>query len=159
MTVLTILAASRHLGCTWMFGMDHDTFFFFFFLLLLLLAVLRCPNSWPSLLPVFYCPRSKSKWGMIWRFKPLLNSTYRNAYMAFHLINFILFYYSFSLFSANCIWMNSCTPAELTFVLVFPLFTCICQDPLLDIDLNNSPTWAGSWSQLCPTCKVCIAFY
>ncbi|XP_074583364.1 putative protein S-acyltransferase 23 isoform X2 [Curcuma longa] len=26
-------------------------------------------------------------------------------------------------------------------------------DPLLDIDLNNS-TWTGSWSQLCPTCKI-----
>ncbi|XP_010939302.1 probable protein S-acyltransferase 23 [Elaeis guineensis] len=27
-------------------------------------------------------------------------------------------------------------------------------DPLLDIDLNNSSTWTGSWSQLCPTCKI-----
>ncbi|XP_042417823.1 probable protein S-acyltransferase 23 [Zingiber officinale] len=26
-------------------------------------------------------------------------------------------------------------------------------DPLLDIALNNS-TWTGSWSQLCPTCKI-----
>ncbi|XP_074580026.1 putative protein S-acyltransferase 23 isoform X1 [Curcuma longa] len=26
-------------------------------------------------------------------------------------------------------------------------------DPLLDIDFNNS-TWTGSWSQLCPTCKI-----
>ncbi|KAK1276166.1 putative S-acyltransferase [Acorus gramineus] len=26
-------------------------------------------------------------------------------------------------------------------------------DPLLNIDLNNSPIWTGNWSQLCPTCK------
>ncbi|KAM0937954.1 putative protein S-acyltransferase [Dioscorea sansibarensis] len=27
-------------------------------------------------------------------------------------------------------------------------------DPLLNIDLNNSSVWAGNWSQLCPTCKI-----
>ncbi|KAK1300060.1 putative S-acyltransferase [Acorus calamus] len=27
-------------------------------------------------------------------------------------------------------------------------------DPLLNIDLNNSPIWTGNWSQLCPTCKI-----
>ncbi|MQL94559.1 hypothetical protein Taro_027210 [Colocasia esculenta] len=27
-------------------------------------------------------------------------------------------------------------------------------DPLLDIDLNNSSIWTGNWSQLCPTCKI-----
>lgn len=33
---------------------------------------------------------------------------------------------------------------------------CHLQDPLLTIDLNNSPIWTGNWSQLCPTCKVCL---
>ncbi|KAM7264276.1 hypothetical protein ACFE04_001959 [Oxalis oulophora] len=28
------------------------------------------------------------------------------------------------------------------------------EDPLLNIDLNNSPLWTGNWSQLCPTCKI-----
>ncbi|XP_072973696.1 probable protein S-acyltransferase 23 [Typha angustifolia] len=28
------------------------------------------------------------------------------------------------------------------------------EDPLLDIDLNNSSVWRGNWSQLCPTCKI-----
>ncbi|XP_071721698.1 probable protein S-acyltransferase 23 [Rutidosis leptorrhynchoides] len=28
------------------------------------------------------------------------------------------------------------------------------EDPLLNIDLNNSPMWTGNWSQLCPTCKI-----
>ncbi|KAK7252246.1 hypothetical protein RIF29_36062 [Crotalaria pallida] len=28
------------------------------------------------------------------------------------------------------------------------------EDPLLNIDLNNSSVWAGNWSQLCPTCKI-----
>ncbi|PSS29241.1 Protein like [Actinidia chinensis var. chinensis] len=28
------------------------------------------------------------------------------------------------------------------------------QDPLLNIDLNNSSIWTGNWSQLCPTCKI-----
>ncbi|KAL9417597.1 hypothetical protein AB3S75_040558 [Citrus x aurantiifolia] len=28
------------------------------------------------------------------------------------------------------------------------------EDPLLTIDLNNSPIWTGNWSQLCPTCKI-----
>ncbi|XVF68144.1 hypothetical protein PTKIN_Ptkin10aG0180100 [Pterospermum kingtungense] len=28
------------------------------------------------------------------------------------------------------------------------------EDPLLDIDLNNSSVWTGNWSQLCPTCKI-----
>ncbi|KAF7803806.1 putative protein S-acyltransferase 23 isoform X1 [Senna tora] len=28
------------------------------------------------------------------------------------------------------------------------------EDPLLNIDLNNSSLWAGKWSQLCPTCKI-----
>ncbi|XP_058069557.1 probable protein S-acyltransferase 23 isoform X1 [Magnolia sinica] len=27
-------------------------------------------------------------------------------------------------------------------------------DPLLNIDLNNSSIWTGNWSQLCPTCKI-----
>ncbi|KAG9439884.1 hypothetical protein H6P81_020049 [Aristolochia fimbriata] len=26
--------------------------------------------------------------------------------------------------------------------------------PLLDIDLSNSLTWTGNWSQLCPSCKI-----
>uniref|UniRef100_A0A2P2K0H1 protein S-acyltransferase n=1 Tax=Rhizophora mucronata TaxID=61149 RepID=A0A2P2K0H1_RHIMU len=29
------------------------------------------------------------------------------------------------------------------------------EDPLLNIDLNNSSVWTGNWSQLCSTCKVC----
>ncbi|PRQ24131.1 putative protein S-acyltransferase [Rosa chinensis] len=28
------------------------------------------------------------------------------------------------------------------------------EDPLLNIDLNNSSVWMGNWSQLCPTCKI-----
>lgn len=28
------------------------------------------------------------------------------------------------------------------------------EDPLLNIDLNNSSVWTGNWSQLCPTCKI-----
>ncbi|XP_050210401.1 probable protein S-acyltransferase 23 [Mercurialis annua] len=28
------------------------------------------------------------------------------------------------------------------------------EDPLLNIDLNNSSVWVGNWSQLCPTCKI-----
>ncbi|XVE67379.1 hypothetical protein DITRI_Ditri08aG0155500 [Diplodiscus trichospermus] len=28
------------------------------------------------------------------------------------------------------------------------------EDPLLDINLNNSSVWTGNWSQLCPTCKI-----
>ncbi|KAJ9705448.1 hypothetical protein PVL29_003470 [Vitis rotundifolia] len=28
------------------------------------------------------------------------------------------------------------------------------EDPLLNIDLNNSSIWTGNWSQLCPTCKI-----
>ncbi|KAG5625329.1 hypothetical protein H5410_010547 [Solanum commersonii] len=28
------------------------------------------------------------------------------------------------------------------------------QDPLLNIDLNNTSSWTGNWSQLCPTCKI-----
>ncbi|KAF5743963.1 putative Palmitoyltransferase TIP1 [Tripterygium wilfordii] len=28
------------------------------------------------------------------------------------------------------------------------------EDPLLNIDLNNSTVWMGNWSQLCPTCKI-----
>ncbi|KAL5541223.1 hypothetical protein UlMin_042696 [Ulmus minor] len=28
------------------------------------------------------------------------------------------------------------------------------EDLLLNIDLNSSSTWAGNWSQLCPTCKI-----
>ncbi|XP_075511189.1 putative protein S-acyltransferase 23 [Primulina tabacum] len=28
------------------------------------------------------------------------------------------------------------------------------EDPLLNIDLNDSSIWAGNWSQLCPTCKI-----
>ncbi|GMH23689.1 hypothetical protein Nepgr_025532 [Nepenthes gracilis] len=28
------------------------------------------------------------------------------------------------------------------------------EDPLLNIDLNNSSIWMGNWSQLCPTCKI-----
>ncbi|KAJ4843104.1 hypothetical protein Tsubulata_002881 [Turnera subulata] len=28
------------------------------------------------------------------------------------------------------------------------------EDPLLNVDLNNSSIWMGSWSQLCPTCKI-----
>ncbi|XAR52983.1 Protein S-acyltransferase [Bertholletia excelsa] len=28
------------------------------------------------------------------------------------------------------------------------------EDPLLNIDLNNSSSWTGNWSQLCPTCKI-----
>ncbi|KAF8404780.1 hypothetical protein HHK36_009669 [Tetracentron sinense] len=28
------------------------------------------------------------------------------------------------------------------------------EDPLLNIDLSNSSIWMGSWSQLCPTCKI-----
>ncbi|GMP38729.1 hypothetical protein CsSME_00009874 [Camellia sinensis var. sinensis] len=27
-------------------------------------------------------------------------------------------------------------------------------DPLVNIDLNNSSIWTGNWSQLCPTCKI-----
>ncbi|XP_062182754.1 probable protein S-acyltransferase 23 isoform X3 [Phragmites australis] len=27
------------------------------------------------------------------------------------------------------------------------------KEPLMEIDLNNSSTWTGNWSQLCPTCK------
>lgn len=30
----------------------------------------------------------------------------------------------------------------------------VTEDPLLNIDLNNSPIWTGNWSQLCPTCKI-----
>ncbi|XP_016506745.1 putative protein S-acyltransferase 23 isoform X1 [Nicotiana tabacum] len=28
------------------------------------------------------------------------------------------------------------------------------QDALLNIDLNNTSSWTGNWSQLCPTCKI-----
>ncbi|XWS62512.1 hypothetical protein CRYUN_Cryun06bG0017500 [Craigia yunnanensis] len=28
------------------------------------------------------------------------------------------------------------------------------EDPLLNIDLNNSSVWTGDWHQLCPTCKI-----
>ncbi|EEF44063.1 Palmitoyltransferase TIP1, putative [Ricinus communis] len=28
------------------------------------------------------------------------------------------------------------------------------EDPLLNVDLNNSSVWMGNWSQLCPTCKI-----
>ncbi|XP_062182753.1 probable protein S-acyltransferase 23 isoform X2 [Phragmites australis] len=28
------------------------------------------------------------------------------------------------------------------------------KEPLMEIDLNNSSTWTGNWSQLCPTCKI-----
>ncbi|XP_065871386.1 probable protein S-acyltransferase 23 isoform X2 [Euphorbia lathyris] len=28
------------------------------------------------------------------------------------------------------------------------------EDPLLNIDLNNTSVWTGNWSQLCPTCKI-----
>ncbi|OMO75359.1 Zinc finger, DHHC-type, palmitoyltransferase [Corchorus capsularis] len=28
------------------------------------------------------------------------------------------------------------------------------EDPLLNIDMNNSSGWTGDWSQLCPTCKI-----
>ncbi|KAL2926784.1 putative protein S-acyltransferase 23 [Bienertia sinuspersici] len=28
------------------------------------------------------------------------------------------------------------------------------QDPLLNLDVNNSSLWTGNWSQLCPTCKL-----
>ncbi|KAI8026358.1 putative protein S-acyltransferase 23 [Camellia lanceoleosa] len=28
------------------------------------------------------------------------------------------------------------------------------EDPLVNIDLNNSSIWTGNWSQLCPTCKI-----
>ncbi|XP_043709002.1 probable protein S-acyltransferase 23 [Telopea speciosissima] len=28
------------------------------------------------------------------------------------------------------------------------------EDSLLNIELNNSSTWVGNWSQLCPTCKI-----
>lgn len=28
------------------------------------------------------------------------------------------------------------------------------EDPLLNINLNNSSIWTGNWSQLCPTCKI-----
>ncbi|XVF45778.1 hypothetical protein PTKIN_Ptkin02bG0233700 [Pterospermum kingtungense] len=28
------------------------------------------------------------------------------------------------------------------------------EDPLLNIDLNNSSVWTGGWHQLCPTCKI-----
>ncbi|KAL2926791.1 putative protein S-acyltransferase 23 [Bienertia sinuspersici] len=28
------------------------------------------------------------------------------------------------------------------------------QDPLLNLDVNNSSLWTGNWSQLCPTCKI-----
>ncbi|XP_038682363.1 probable protein S-acyltransferase 23 isoform X3 [Tripterygium wilfordii] len=28
------------------------------------------------------------------------------------------------------------------------------EDPLLNVDLNNSTVWMGNWSQLCPTCKI-----
>ncbi|XVE94066.1 hypothetical protein REPUB_Repub01dG0248400 [Reevesia pubescens] len=28
------------------------------------------------------------------------------------------------------------------------------EDPLLNIDLNNSSVWTGGWNQLCPTCKI-----
>ncbi|XP_073034485.1 LOW QUALITY PROTEIN: probable protein S-acyltransferase 23 [Primulina eburnea] len=28
------------------------------------------------------------------------------------------------------------------------------EDPLLNINLNDSSIWAGNWSQLCPTCKI-----
>ncbi|KAE8726001.1 putative protein S-acyltransferase 23 [Hibiscus syriacus] len=28
------------------------------------------------------------------------------------------------------------------------------EDPLLNIDLNNSSVWTGNWDQLCPTCKI-----
>ncbi|XP_016486204.1 putative protein S-acyltransferase 23 isoform X2 [Nicotiana tabacum] len=28
------------------------------------------------------------------------------------------------------------------------------QDLLLNIDLNNTSSWSGNWSQLCPTCKI-----
>lgn len=27
-------------------------------------------------------------------------------------------------------------------------------DPLLNIDIDNSTIWTGNWSQLCPTCKI-----
>lgn len=27
-------------------------------------------------------------------------------------------------------------------------------DPLLNIDMNNSTIWTGNWSQICPTCKI-----
>lgn len=32
----------------------------------------------------------------------------------------------------------------------------VMQDPLLNTDLNSNPIWTGNWSQLCPTCKVCL---
>ncbi|KAK4789962.1 hypothetical protein SAY86_017266 [Trapa natans] len=28
------------------------------------------------------------------------------------------------------------------------------EDPLLNLDLNNTSGWSGNWSQLCPTCKI-----
>ncbi|PWZ38936.1 putative protein S-acyltransferase 23 [Zea mays] len=28
------------------------------------------------------------------------------------------------------------------------------KEPLMEIDLTNSSTWTGNWSQLCPTCKI-----
>ncbi|WVZ51278.1 hypothetical protein U9M48_002434 [Paspalum notatum var. saurae] len=28
------------------------------------------------------------------------------------------------------------------------------KEPLMEIDLANSSTWTGNWSQLCPTCKI-----
>ncbi|KAK9666582.1 hypothetical protein RND81_14G195500 [Saponaria officinalis] len=28
------------------------------------------------------------------------------------------------------------------------------EDPLLNLDVNNSSVWTGNWSQLCPTCKI-----
>ncbi|KAH9625762.1 hypothetical protein KSS87_017599 [Heliosperma pusillum] len=32
------------------------------------------------------------------------------------------------------------------------------EDPLLNIDANNTSVWTGNWSQLCPTCKALKTF-